>query len=104
MRAERQRFTGDARKRCHFRGALAEGFEHAVTLVEDKVFQLLELEVLAAKQPKDAAGRADNDVRRVALESRLVGCDGHACSAVLDRGARRPRVVEQRPSRALAPP
>ena len=58
--------------------ALAEGFEHAVALVEDEVLQLLELEVLAAQQAEDAAGRAHDDVRRGGLERRLVRGDGHA--------------------------
>ena len=66
------------RRQLFAESALAEGFEHAVALVEDEVLQLLELEVLAAQQAEDAAGRAHDDVRRGGLERRLVRGDGHA--------------------------
>ena len=54
----------------HF--SLTELLEHLVALVEDEVLEVLEVELLAADEGEDPAGRAHHDVRAVRLEHLLV--------------------------------
>ena len=50
--------------------------EHFVALVENKVFDVLEVQLLALDQGQDTAGGSHNHVRAVRLEHGLILGDG----------------------------
>ena len=52
--------------------------QHLVTLVQDEVLQVLQVEFLGAHEREQPAGRADDDVRAFLLDDFLIVGDGHA--------------------------
>merc|ERR1712227_263301 len=52
--------------------------QHLVTLVQNKVFQILQTQLLTLDQGEDAARSSNNNVRTVVLQHLLVLGDGHA--------------------------
>ena len=57
---------------------LTQLLQHLVTLVQNKVFQILQTQLLALDQGEDAARSSNNNVRTVVLQHLLVLGDGHA--------------------------
>ena len=57
---------------------LTQLLQHLVTLIQNKVFQILQTQLLALDQGKDAARSSNNNVRTVVLQHLLVLGDGHA--------------------------
>lgn len=53
-------------------------FQHFVTLIQDEVFDVLQIECLAATESKHPAGGADHDVGAVLLQDLLILLHGHA--------------------------
>ena len=57
---------------------LTELLQHLVTLVQNKVLEILQGQFLALDQGQDTAGSADHDVGTVVLDDLLVLGNGHA--------------------------
>ena len=59
-------------------GEHTELLQHLVTLVQDKVLQVLQRQLLTFDESKDSAGRAHHNVGTVVLQNLLVLRDGHS--------------------------
>ena len=74
--------------KLHSDFGLTELLEHLVALVENEVLEVLEVELLAADEGEDPAGRAHHDVRAVRLEHLLVLRDRQTAEEHADLGER----------------
>lgn len=84
----RQRLSSTNAHQAHFLQTLTELLKHLVTLVQNKVLDVLQVEGFVAHQREDSARRPDHDVRAALLQDVLVLLDGHATEehGHLDRG------------------
>ena len=68
----------------NLKGVLTRLVKHLVALIEDKVLQVGETEVLVANESIDTTGCSDNDVRVCVLVAEKLNVLLHRCSSVED--------------------
>ena len=57
---------------------LTKRFEHLVTLVENEMLDIFQVEASVASEGEDASRGADDDVRAILLQRILILLDGHS--------------------------
>ena len=53
-------------------------FKHLIALIQDEVFDVLQVELLALDEGQDTSGGSNDDVRTIGLQDLLVLGDGQA--------------------------
>ena len=53
-------------------------FKHLIALIQDEVFDVLQVELLALDKGQDTSGGSNDDVRTIGLQDLLVLGDGQA--------------------------